>query len=631
MLTPGGGTRLGARQADDDLGAAAREAAGARYKLLGELGRSANGGVALLARDRELDALVILLLNREAGGLLGRAGFTSTILPELTDSVPCSEVECPVCGVDLASWARLCANCWSDVSGLPASADPLCSPAELLAEARRVARGAFTIVGHLTRADGGGAVYFGRAVNSGRVSAFRLIDRRSGANDAPARTLTPIRELKLLDLPDEEKSAGEGVAAIGGRSGTPRATMRVEPTPVDGIFSIGRKGGWRPTRAQLFSGVAAAIVVIALALLAKSDRPLGGGSSPADSLMRMVNDPSSIASNVPKDSGEVLIGGAFPEGAVVTLNGMVLGNRRLVLAPGIYFLGVTAPGYAPIDYRLSVKAGDEQIWTPRMEKLEGTMAPGPTSLASTPSRVVATTSRAAAAPTTSSRASGGSCSTLYAARRWQAASQQCAREAEQGKPEAQLNVGYLYLHGRAAPQNEELAAHWFQRSAAKGNRTAQYELGVLTEEGRGVPRSNREAAELFLSAAKKGDVNAQVKIGRAYERGSGISRDRAEAATWYRQAMDNGNSLAKNYLGMLYVEGKGIPRDTVLGVSMIRSAANAGVLEAQANLGILLANGRGVARNPTQAAVWLRKAADRGHKDAAKALRDLEKAEKKKK
>ena len=371
MLNPGE-TRLGARKADDELGAAAREAAGTRYKLLGELGRSEKYGVALLARDRELDALVVVNLAREVGPIVGKTGYTSTILPELSDGVPCSDVECPVCGVELANWARLCANCWSDVSGLPASADPQCSPAELLAEARRVARGAFTIVGHLTRADGGGAVYFGRAVSSGRVSAFRLIDR-SGANDTPARTLTPIRELTLLELPDEEKAAEraeQSVTTTPVRPGTPRASIRVNPTPVDGIFSIGRKGGWRPSRRQAFSGVAAAIVLIALTLLARGNSPLGGGLTPADSLTRMVNDPSSIPSNVPKDSGEVLIGASFPEGAVVRLNGMVLGKRRLILAPGVYFLGVTAPGYAPIDYRLVVKAGDEQIWTPRMQRLD---------------------------------------------------------------------------------------------------------------------------------------------------------------------------------------------------------------------------------------------------------------------
>jgi hypothetical protein len=383
MLNPGE-TRLGftagpgAGKGDDDLALAARDAAGARYKLLGDLGRSEKA-VALLARDRELDALVVLLLVREEGSLSGKEAFSTTILPELSDSVPINEVECPVCGVDLANWARLCANCWSDVSGLPASADPQCSPAELLAEARRVARGAYTIVGHLTRADGGGAVYFGRAVTSGRVSAFRLIDRRGSAGDAPERTLAPIRELKLLEMPDDGAREERSTRAAPPR-GTPGSSIRVaDPTPAQGIFSIARHGGWRPSRPQLFMGASAAILVMAAALLMRGGDPIGGGMTPADSLERMVNKPGSIPSNVPKDSGEVLIGGEFPEGAVVRLNGVVLGNRRLLLAPGVYFLSVTAPGYESIDHRLSIKAGDEQLWTPRMERLEGGGAASTTS------------------------------------------------------------------------------------------------------------------------------------------------------------------------------------------------------------------------------------------------------------
>ena len=374
MLTPGGNlgftAGLGARKGDDELALAAREAAGTRYKLLGEIGRSEKSGVALLARDRELDALVVLLLVREEGSLIGK-GYTTTILPELTDAVPISEVECPVCGVDLTNWARLCANCWSDVSGLPASADPQCSPAELLAEARRVARGAYTIVGHLTRGDNGGAVYFGRAVTSGRVSAFRLIDRRGSAGDTPARTLAPIRELKLLEMPDDGQEREKSTRSVAHR-GTSGASIRVaDPTPARGILSIGREGGWRPPRNHLFIGAAAAIVVTAGALLMRGDAPIGGGMTPADSLALMVANPGAIPSNVPKDSGEVLIGGDFPEGAVVRLNGVVLGNRRLVLAPGVYFLSATAPGYEPLDHRLSIKAGDQQLWTPRMERTDG--------------------------------------------------------------------------------------------------------------------------------------------------------------------------------------------------------------------------------------------------------------------
>jgi TPR repeat protein len=617
---------LGARKGVDDLAAAAREAAGTRYELLGELGRDDKMGVAMLARDRELDALVTILLTRDGGSLFEKGAFAATVLPEIGEDVPLRDMECPVCSVEITTWARLCANCWSDNSGVVASDEPQNAAAELLAEARKVARGAYTIIGHLTRSDGGGAVYFGRAMANGHVTAFRLIERTgSAASESGGRTLSPIRELKPIEMSADGASEPSVAATSRTKRGTPRASVRYDPTPVRGWTVPASVREWRPTRLQLFG--AATVVIVASSLLALT---LGSGEaevSPAtdDSVRDTVTAPSSPSALASSDSAQLLIAGSLPEGSRVTLNGIILTGRRLVLAPGVYFLAVTAPGFEPVDYRLSVAAGDQKVWTPVLNPMTDPRPTGIIERSSAPSRTDATAPPRTTAPTTApARSTRGSCDVLFAAKRWSAAAQQCAREAEQGNAQAQANVGFLYLHGRAAPQNDELAANWFHRAASKGHRAARYQLGLLTESGRGVPRSTSQAADLFLAAARQGEPNAQMKIGRAYERGSGVGRDRAEAAKWYRAAIERGNAEARNYLGMMFIEGKDIARDSVRGAQLVRSAAERGVLEGQANLGMLLAKGHGMARNESEAALWLKRAADRGHKDAAKALRDLE-------
>ena len=54
------------------------------------------------------------------------------------------------------------------------------------------------------------------------------------------------------------------------------------------------------------------------------------------------------------------------------------------------------------------------------------------------------------------------------------------RLAEQGDMDAQLNLGYMHLHGRGVPQDDAEAVRWFRLAADQGNATAQYFLGVRT-------------------------------------------------------------------------------------------------------------------------------------------------------
>ena len=67
------------------------------------------------------------------------------------------------------------------------------------------------------------------------------------------------------------------------------------------------------------------------------------------------------------------------------------------------------------------------------------------------------------------------------------------RQAEQGDPEAQYNLGDMYINGEGVPEDQAEAAHWFRLAAEQGHAEAQFDLGVMYSQGRGVPQDVVEA------------------------------------------------------------------------------------------------------------------------------------------
>src|SRR4030065_114035 len=100
--------------------------------------------------------------------------------------------------------------------------------------------------------------------------------------------------------------------------------------------------------------------------------------------------------------------------------------------------------------------------------------------------------------------------------------------AEQGLPEAQLNLGLLYDNGQGVPQDHAEAAKWYRKAAEQGNAAAQFNLGLM------------------------------------YENGQGLRQDYAEAVEWYRKAAGQGYAAAQHNLGLMYYTGQGLPKNYVL-------------------------------------------------------------------
>jgi TPR repeat protein len=115
--------------------------------------------------------------------------------------------------------------------------------------------------------------------------------------------------------------------------------------------------------------------------------------------------------------------------------------------------------------------------------------------------------------------------------------------AEQGDPEAQVQLGLLYEQGQGVEKNLDEASRWFELAAEQGYAPAQANLGDLYEFGDGI-RSNKAAAHYYRLAAKQGYLDAQLDLARLYEQGKGLPQDAVQAWLWYSLAARQGDASA---------------------------------------------------------------------------------------
>jgi TPR repeat protein len=185
--------------------------------------------------------------------------------------------------------------------------------------------------------------------------------------------------------------------------------------------------------------------------------------------------------------------------------------------------------------------------------------------------------------------------------------------AEQGKADAQIDLGLAYAKGEGVTRDDATARQWFQRAAAQGVAQAQFLMGSMLERGRGGPRSYDEALIWYQRAAEQSYPPAEAAMGRVYGRGLGVPRDLQQRTEWFRRAADHGNTIGLWALGNFYQSGNGVDKDVQKAVQFYQRAANQGFALAQVRLGFMFENGSGVPKDNAEALRWFRQAADAGN------------------
>jgi TPR repeat protein len=81
--------------------------------------------------------------------------------------------------------------------------------------------------------------------------------------------------------------------------------------------------------------------------------------------------------------------------------------------------------------------------------------------------------------------------------------------------------------------------------AENGNPDAQINLGNMYFDGNGVPQDNAESVKWYLLAADHGSADAQIALGFLYEYGEAVPQDYVQAHKWFDVA---GSSLYRDTL-----------------------------------------------------------------------------------
>ena len=160
-------------------------------------------------------------------------------------------------------------------------------------------------------------------------------------------------------------------------------------------------------------------------------------------------------------------------------------------------------------------------------------------------------------------------------------------KAEAGDPEAQVNLGVMYLDGDVVPSDVKQAVYWFNK-AAQGDPVRQYMLGEILSK-----TSHYLLADMWYEkAADQGHADAQYRAGVRYYDGQFfgtkiVGKNYLKAAQYFVKAADQGHAKAQYILGEMYYKGEGVPKALDKALEWFRKAADQGHADAQAMLRLL--------------------------------------------
>jgi hypothetical protein len=238
--------------ADDVIWEALTRALVGEYEILTRLGFGRGDAPVYLAREIATDTLVALRLPPLTFGDDAQE-YGLEIVRQLDSSLPEIETRCSHCGTTLRQWSRFCSNCGRDISGIAPSTTGQ-TRETLRAVAREAAADRYEVLGEMSRAEGGGLVYFARELETGKILGLQI-------EPGPESTLT-MTETQFESLGDtlkiEQPRRPIGATDTGRRLSIPRGIEHQPPPPAKPLASVKR---------EVSTGVVALLALIAGFLL----------------------------------------------------------------------------------------------------------------------------------------------------------------------------------------------------------------------------------------------------------------------------------------------------------------------------------------------------------------------------
>lgn len=127
----------------------------------------------------------------------------------------------------------------------------------------------------------------------------------------------------------------------------------------------------------------------------------------------------------------------------------------------------------------------------------------------------------------------------------------CLSMAVGGNAKAQNSIGTQYWFGRVVAQDYAEAARWNRYAANQGLPEAMVDLADAYFNAKGVERNVETAFAWCLKAAEKEFPLGMLNAGKCYANGWGTERNEDEAIKWYARALKAGNPEAGALLHQL--------------------------------------------------------------------------------
>lgn len=166
----------------------------------------------------------------------------------------------------------------------------------------------------------------------------------------------------------------------------------------------------------------------------------------------------------------------------------------------------------------------------------------------------------------------------------------CKAKASEGNPDAEAELGSIYLLGFGRVTKDEGQARKYATFAAShGNPVGEYTLGEIELKG-----SEKNLADAFkhFSQAQDRYPPAKDELGYMYFNGTGTGKDQKAAVELYRQAADQKDAIGESSLAYAYLHGSGgLPVDCGKAYSYSVQAAGQGNAQALDTLGYLYQTG----------------------------------------
>lgn len=154
------------------------------------------------------------------------------------------------------------------------------------------------------------------------------------------------------------------------------------------------------------------------------------------------------------------------------------------------------------------------------------------------------------------------------------------QSAEQGNVAAQLTYGMICE--QQAGEDEDCTRHWLCAATRGGRARAAGMAGWLYLTGRGAPQNTDLAVDLLTFAAERDEPPAQNQLAKLLETGSIGTADPVTAARWYQRSAENGFAPGQFEYGRILAEGIGVTANQTMARYWMQKAAEQGLDDASA-------------------------------------------------